>query len=85
MSSDIERAWRPRIYRAWNRHSGHFYWAVTRPQQNSWTGATLSNARRLENRAVNFARDLNIAEIGDRAIKLRDIAAVPTFIRRKSC
>lgn len=62
MSSDVERAWRPRIYRAWNMYDGRFYWAVTHPRRNAWTGQTLSSARFLERMAIDFARRLNRAE-----------------------
>lgn len=59
MSSDRERAWRPRIYRAWSTRDGRFFWTFTRPQANSWTGATLSSARLLERQAAQFCATLN--------------------------
>jgi hypothetical protein len=59
MSSDIERAWRPHIYRTWNSRTGYFYWTVTAPTANAWTRITLDSARALEQRARIFAMHLN--------------------------
>lgn len=69
MSSDVERAWRPRIYRAWNHRTGEFYWAVTAPRANSWTGATLHSARALEREARQFAMHLNAMARQQRAVE----------------
>ena len=69
MSSDYERAWRPRLYRAWSHREGHFYWAVTAPRANSWTGGTLHSARQLESKARQFAMHLNAMARQQRAVE----------------
>lgn len=59
MSSDVERAWRPHIYRAWIPRIGVFRWTCTVPRANAWTGGTLHAARQLERQANQFVRTLN--------------------------
>lgn len=68
MGSEIERQWKPRIYRAWNQRTGQFYWSVTAPKANSWTGATLHSARQLESKARTFAMHLNAMARQQRAV-----------------
>ena len=54
--------WKPTIYRAWNRRRGCFGWTCTHPRANSWTGVTLSRARRREHEAWKFCTTLNAKE-----------------------
>lgn len=63
MSSDVERAWRPHIYRAWIPRIGVFVWTCTVPRANAWTGSTLHAARQLERQAVQFTTALNRKEL----------------------
>ena len=62
MSSDVERVWRPHIYRAWVPRLGVFRWTCTAPRANAWTGAQLHEARQLEFSARRFITVLNHQE-----------------------
>ena len=66
-------SWKPHIYRAWNQRTGQFYWAVTPPKANAWTGMTLSSARTLEREACWFAGTLNAMARQQRAVEAAHI------------